>query len=69
MDVASGSATQLTFSGSNASAAYSPDGQYIVFNSLRGNTPADLYIMRADGHSTQQLTNDSEPDWQPQWGP
>lgn len=69
LDVATGSATQLTFSGSNASASYSPDGQYIVFNSLRNNIPADLYIMRADGHSTRQLTNDSEPDWQPQWGP
>jgi Tol biopolymer transport system component len=59
----------LTFGGNNAAAAYSPDGQYIVFNSLRNNGQADLFIMRADGHSTRQLTDDPEPDWQPQWGP
>ncbi len=69
LDVATGEITQLTFGGNNASAAYSPDGQYIVYNSLRNNGQADLYIMRADGHSTRQLTDNPEPDWQPQWGP
>jgi Tol biopolymer transport system component len=61
--------TQLTFGGNNAAAAYSPDGQYIVYNSLRNNDQADLYIMRDDGHSTRQLTDNPEPDWQPKWGP
>lgn len=61
--------TQLTHGGNNASPAYSPDGQYIVFNSLRNGGQADLFIMRADGHSTRQLTEFPEPDWQPQWGP
>ncbi len=69
LDLATGDVTQLTFGGNNAAAAYSPDGQYIVFNSLRNNGQADLFIMRADGHSTRQLTDDPEPDWQPQWGP
>lgn len=69
LDVASGTTTQLTFGGNNAAAAYSPDGQYIVFNSLRNNNQADLYIMRSDGHSLRQLTTNPEPDWQPQWGP
>jgi len=69
VDVATGALTQLTFGGNNAAAAYSPDGQYIVYNSLRNNNQADLYIMRADGHSTRQLTSNPEPDWQPQWGP
>ncbi len=69
VEVATGALTQLTFGGNNAAAAYSPDGQYIVYNSLRNNNQADLYIMRADGHSTRQLTNFPEPDWQPQWGP
>lgn len=69
LDVASGTATQLTFGGNNASPAYSPDGQYIVFNSLRNQGQADLYVMRADGHSMRQLTTDLEPDWQPEWGP
>ncbi len=69
LDVTTGATAQLTFGGNNASPAYSPDGQYIVYNSLRNNDQADLYIMRADGHSTRQLTNNPEPDWQPQWGP
>jgi TolB protein len=69
LDVATGMATQLTFGGNNAAAAYSPDGQYVVFNSLRNNAQADLYIMRADGHSMRQLTTNPEPDWQPKWGP
>jgi Tol biopolymer transport system component len=69
LDVATGASTRLTYGGNNAAAAYSPDGQYVVFNSLRNNGQADLYIMRADGHSMRQLTNNPEPDWQPQWGP
>ena len=69
LDVDTGDITQLTFGGNNAAAAYSPDGQYIVYNSLRNNDQADLYIMRADGHSTRQLTDNPEPDWQPQWAP
>lgn len=61
---------QLTSGGFNdAAAAYSLDGQFIVFNSLRNNNNANLYIMRADGSDERQLTNDTEPDWQPQWGP
>jgi TolB protein len=69
LDIETGAATQLTFGGNNASAAYSPDGQHIVFNSLRNQGQADLYVMRADGHSLRQLTNNPEPDWQPEWGP
>ena len=68
LDLGTGAVTQLTFGGNNAAAAYSPDGQAIVFNSLRNNDQADLYIMRADGHSMRQLTNFPEPDWQPKWG-
>ena len=61
---------QLTSGGFNdAAASYSPDGQFIVFNSLRNNINANLYIMRSDGSDEHQLTNDTEPDWQPQWGP
>ena len=69
LEVATSEITQLTFGGNNAAASYSPDGQYIVYNSLRNNNQADLYIMRADGHSTRQLTDNPEPDWQPKWGP
>ena len=27
-----------------------------------------IFIMRADGSDVRQLTNDTEPDWQPRWG-
>ncbi len=67
LDAVTGSATQLTDGGNNAGASYSPDGQYIVFNSLRNNDQADLYIMRANGENQVQLTNHPEPDWGPQW--
>jgi len=67
LDVSTGSASQITNGGNNAGASYSPDGQYIVFNSLRNDDQADLYIMRSNGDNQVQLTNNPEPDWGPQW--
>lgn len=67
IDIASGNFTQLTDGGNNAGASYSPDGLYIVFNSLRNDEQADLYIMRVDGSNQIQLTNHPEPDWGPRW--
>ncbi len=69
LEVGTGLTTQLTRGGNNAASSYSPDGQYIVFNSLRNNDQADLFIMRADGSEERQLTNNPEPDWQPHWEP
>ena len=69
INVATGDYIQLSDGGNNAAASYSPDGQYIVFNSLRNNDQADLYIMNADGSKLRQLTKDPEPDWGPQWEP
>ncbi len=67
IEVASGKTTQLTDGGNNAGASYSPDGRYIVFNSMRNDDQADLYIMRADGENQTQLTNHPEPDWGAVW--
>ena len=67
IEVATGKTTQITNGGNNAGASYSADGRYIVFNSLRNDDQADLYIMRADGENQTQLTNHPEPDWGPQW--
>jgi Tol biopolymer transport system component/serine/threonine protein kinase len=67
LDVNTSEFKQLTFEGNNAGASYSPDGRYIVFNSLRNDDQADLYIMRADGTNEVQLTNNPEPDWGAQW--
>jgi len=69
IDATNGDFTQLTDGGNNAGASYSPDGRYIVFNSMRNDDQADLYIMRADGTNQQQLTNNPEPDWGAHWTP
>jgi TolB protein len=69
VDLNTGDTVQLTHGGNNAAASYSPDGHYIVFNSLRNNDQADIYIMNADGIHERQLTDDPEPDWGPQWEP
>jgi serine/threonine protein kinase len=67
LDVNTGDYVQITNGGNNAGASYSPDGRFIVFNSLRNNDQADLYIMRADGTNEMQLTNHPEPDWGARW--
>jgi len=48
--------------------AWSPDGQWIVFQSQRsGNW--DIYKIRPDGTGLTRLTSDAADDWQPNWSP
>jgi len=69
IDTQANTIARLTYGGNNNSPSFSPDGQYVAYNSLRNNGQADIYIVRADGTGERQLTSDPEPDWQPQWEP
>lgn len=69
IDIQADTIARLTLGGNNNSPSFSPDGEYIAYNSLRNNGQADIYISRADGTDERQLTTDPEPDWQPQWEP
>ncbi len=68
-EIETGIITRLTKGGNNNAAVYSPDGEWIAFNSLRNNNQADLYLIRPNGTDLRQLTDNPEPDWQPQWEP
>jgi Tol biopolymer transport system component len=48
--------------------AWSPDGATIAFASRRSGT-FDIYVMRADGTSTRQLTRTPVDDTHPTWAP
>ena len=69
IDTQANTIARLTYGGNNNSPSFSPDGQYVAYNSLRNNGQADIYVIRADGTDERQLTTDPEPDWQPQWEP
>jgi Tol biopolymer transport system component len=45
----------------------SPDGEWLVFNS--GGKQEDLYVIRTDGGTRRQLTDDAAKDRGPRWSP
>jgi Tol biopolymer transport system component len=46
----------------------SPDGEWLAFDSQRGKQD-DLFVIRRDGTSLRQLTDDLPRDRQPRWSP
>ena len=72
IDVTSGQETQLSFlPGHNSAPRWAPDGLSIVFYGQVGEgfVGADIMQMAVDGSALRNLTNDAEPDWQPDVSP
>lgn len=60
---------QFTTAGPNADPDWSPDGQWIAFESWRNAANHDVYIMTASGSQQTRLTDDPAADYQPAWRP
>lgn len=57
LDVASGAYRQLTFSGREGAAVWSPDGKRIAFVSRRHGGPGQVYVLPVDGGEAQKITD------------
>jgi len=62
---------QLTNSpGLDAGPAWAPDGKHIAFESHRGNSPGDIWVINLDTNELSNVTHnpnyrDAEPTWSP----
>jgi Tol biopolymer transport system component len=48
--------------------SWSPDGKWIAYRSIRGDNH-EIYIVKPDGSSDTNLTNDPATDLEPDWSP
>jgi dipeptidyl aminopeptidase/acylaminoacyl peptidase len=62
-------AVQLTNRGPNADPDWSPDGNWITFESWRDAANHEIYIMGSNGGLQTRLTDDTAADYQPVWRP
>jgi Tol biopolymer transport system component len=62
-------AVQLTVRAPNADPSWSPDGQWIAFESWRDAANHEIYIMTANGGLQTRLTDHPALDYQPAWRP
>ena len=69
VDVAARTANQLTFHPSDEAPAWQPNGEWIAFDRLVGNTNYDLFMVHASNGETKRLTKDSTPQTHPAWSP
>lgn len=61
---------QLTFNNrDDYDASWSPNGQMILFTSMRDNGNSEVYIMNADGSHQRNLTKSAGYDGQASWSP
>jgi Tol biopolymer transport system component len=60
---------KLTSLGPNDDPDWSPDGQWITFETWRDAANHDIYIMTANGAQPTRLTTDAAWEFQPAWRP
>jgi Tol biopolymer transport system component len=69
ISIRGGDETRLTTAqGLDDGPEYSPDGEYIYFNSTRTGT-MQIWRMKPDGSNQQQITNDDYNNWFPHVSP
>jgi hypothetical protein len=69
MPSSGGNPTRLTdASGSEGGAAWSPDGEWIAFDTDEAGNP-DVAVIRPDGGELTRLTSDEASDLAPAWSP
>jgi Tol biopolymer transport system component len=62
-------AVKLSTTGPDDDPDWSPDGQWITFETWRDSANHDIYIMTANGAQPTRLTTDVARDFQPAWRP
>jgi len=62
-------AVKLTIQGPNDDPDWSPDGQWITFETWRDAANHDIYVMTANGAQPTRLTTDAAREFQPAWRP
>jgi Tol biopolymer transport system component len=60
---------QLSTKTPNADPAWSPDSQWIVFESWRDAAKHEIYVMNRNGGALQRLTDNDADEFQPAWRP
>lgn len=65
---------QLTYAGKNSSPDWSPDGEWIVYDSDIDDTKHDIWIMESDGENKKNISGESDSleqgGWRiPNWSP
>ncbi len=67
MDVSTGISQQIVTLPGAGHPSFSPDGQKLVFQSGRGDTNADVWVVNVNGTNLQRLAHDADPENIPSW--
>ena len=60
--------TVTTFEGNSVGLpSWSPDGRFLVFDAVDGQSLNDLYVVGSDGGPLRRLTHDDKPEANPEW--